>query len=118
MEPPRASWRGLGGLEKVSLALKLVTFMVTLTMPQRTALDLEQVSCRIFFGKRFGRVWDDLGSVLRVVCRGKSGDFGQDIIERQVFRRRASKTGCKAFLDGSWTSLGSNTFLGKGFRTV
>ena len=100
------------------MAFKSGIFEGTLSIVQRTSLALEQFSWQTFFGKSFGRVWDDLGSVLRAVCKGKSGDFVEDIIERQGFRRRASKTACKAFLDGSWTSLGSNTFLGKGFTTV
>ena len=74
--------------------------MVTLSMPQRTALDLEQFSFRIFFGKCFGRVWDGLGSVLGVVWKGKSGDFVRDIIEKSGFQTMS-------FLNTSSSPLGT-----------
>ena len=86
LEPPWASWRRLGGLEKASLALKWVIFRVTLSMPQQTALDLEQLSFRIFFGKCFGRVCDGLESFLGLVCNGKSGDFVKDILKKSGFQ--------------------------------
>ena len=56
--------------------------MVTLRMPQRTALDLEQLSFQIFFGKCFARVSDGVGSVLGVVWKGKSSDFVKDILNK------------------------------------
>ena len=59
-KPLELSWR----LEEASLALKSVIFKVTLSMLQRTALNLEQFSFRTSFGKRFGTVRDDLGSLL------------------------------------------------------
>ena len=63
------------------MAFKSGIFEGTLSIVQRTSLALEQFSWQTFFGKSFGTVWDDLGSVLRVVCKGKSGDFVEDIIE-------------------------------------
>ena len=58
--------------------------MVTLSMPQRTALDLEQLSFRISFGKCFGRVWGRFwgwfGRAKVVVLFGTS-------LTNQVFRR-------------------------------
>ena len=86
--PLEVSWR----LEEASLALKSVIFKVTVSMLHRRALDLEQFSFRTSFGKCYGRVWDDLGSVLGVVWRGKSGDFVRTCLNNQVFRRWAFKT--------------------------
>ena len=86
LEPPRASWRRLGGLETASLALTWAIFVVTLSMPQRTALDLEQLSFRILFGKCFGRVWDGLGSFLGVVWKCKSSDFVKDMCNKSGFQ--------------------------------
>ena len=79
--------------------------MLTLSMPQRTPLNLEQFSFRIFFGKCFGRVWDDLDSVLGWVGRAKTVislrtslkiRFSDDELRKHVF---------EAVLGGTWSLL-------------
>ena len=59
----------LGGVEEASLALNSTIFEVTLSMLRRAPLALQQFSCRSSVDKCFERVWNDLGSVLRVVWR-------------------------------------------------
>ena len=51
------------------------------------------------FGKGFGTVWDDLGSVLGVVCRGKSSDFVKDILKKHSFSHDELP---EPFLKPSW----------------
>ena len=78
--------------------------MVTLSMPQRTALDLEQLSFRILFGKCFGRVWDGLGSFLGVVWKCKSSDFVKDILKKIRFSDDELRN---HLFKPSWKALGT-----------